>query len=65
MLIKLIKSLFPALTEEQEKQIEAELGKSFKPLADYTKLETELTTTKEQLKTAGETLKSFEGQDIC
>lgn len=64
MLIKLIKSLFPDLTAEQEKQIEAELGKEFKSLADYTKLETELTSTKEQLKTAGETLKSFEGQDI-
>ena len=64
MLIKLIKSLFPALTEEQEKQIEAELGKSFKPLADFTKVETELKSTAEQLKTASDTLKSFEGQDI-
>lgn len=65
-MIALFKKMFPdlAVTAEQEQQLEAELGKLYKPAADYTRLETELASTQEQLKAAGDTLKSFEGQDI-
>lgn len=65
-MIALFKKMFPDITinEEQEQQLTAELDKTYKPAADYAKIETELISVQGQLKIAGETLKSFEGLDV-
>ena len=66
--LEIVKSLGIELTEEQQQQLNAEISANYKTIAEFEKktkkLEDDKTSLQAQIKSAEETLKSFEGVNV-